>query len=99
VCFNCKKAFSLGVDCKVERSSVCPECGKQASFLNHKFRPPAKNEIKKWEVIEFLENNGFIFQHIFSVWMGKVNEGLVEYPETMNDAKEFVVKYREQAIK
>jgi predicted nucleic acid-binding Zn-ribbon protein len=97
VCFNCRKAFSLGTDISVNHSSTCPECGKETFRLNHSFRPPSKDDLKKWEVVEFLKNHGFIYQHIYSEWTAKVYEGLVNYPETMTEAKEFVVKYSSQA--
>ena len=41
--------------------------------------------------------NGFVFQHIYEEQEnGSLNK--VEYPKTLNDAKEFVLKYKSQAI-
>ena len=96
VCFNCRKAFSLGTDLSVSHSSTCPECGKQTSRINHAFRPPSKDDLKKWEVAEYLKNHGFIYQHIYSMRTGNVY-CLVDYPETIAEAKEFVIKYKSQA--
>jgi hypothetical protein len=97
VCFKCRKAFSTYNNNVDKINLTCPECGEQMSLLNHAFRPPSKDDSKKWEVVEFLKNHGFFYQHIYSVWTGKVYEGLVNYPEVMAEAKEFVEKYKRQA--
>jgi len=97
VCFNCKKAFSLGTDFLVNHSATCPECGQRTAVLQHSFRPPRRDDTKKWEVVEFLKNNGFVYQHVYSTWTGKTYEGLVNYPQTMAEAKAFVAKYKSQA--
>lgn len=101
VCFNCKKTFSLPSDATTSFSLTCPECGGQTTVFNHKFRPPDKGDIKKWKVVEFLKGHGFIYQHVYkdiSKRSGIVsNENYVDYPSTMSEAKEFVLKYKDQA--
>ena len=102
VCFNCRKSFSLGTDYTIKHSAKCPDCGQPTSILQHTFRPPNRDDIKKWKVAEFLKDHGFIFQHIYkdiNTKNGIVSaENYVEYPTTMEDAKDFVLKYKEQAL-
>lgn len=101
VCFNCRKAYSLGTDFNVKHSSSCPECGQQTTILQQNFRPPSSDDIKRWRVVEFLKDNGFIYQHIYkdiTKRNGIVSSAnYVEYPTTMNEAKDFVLRYKEQA--
>ena len=93
VCLNCRKAFSQGTDyTNFQRDKLCPDCGNSMVFLSAKFRPPKKRDNKKWEVVEFLVENGFYYESIY-------DGGYVIYPETMKEAKEFVEKYKTQAIK
>ncbi|WP_196889853.1 hypothetical protein [Aureivirga sp. CE67] len=81
----------------------CPICSNQMIFLNHKFRPPKKTEKKKWELVKFLIFNGFPFQHIYK--NGKSDcfkteaDNYVAYPKNLHEAKEFVIKYKDQKIK
>jgi DNA-directed RNA polymerase subunit RPC12/RpoP len=102
VCFNCKKAFSLGTDFSVKHGSTCPECGRQAFVLQHSFRPPSRDDNKAWKIVEFLKDHGFVYQHIYkdiSKKNGIVSyENYADYPTTMDQAKEFVLKYRDQAV-
>ncbi len=64
VCFNCKKAFSLGTDFTKPKHRFCPECKGEVFVYPHRFRPPEKSDTKKWAVVEFLKQNGFYYQHI-----------------------------------
>ncbi len=101
VCFNCKKAFSLQTDASTLSNMTCPQCGGKTAIFNHKFKPPIKDDIKKWKVVEFLKDNGFIYQHVYKEINKKSGivskENYVDYPTTMNEAKEFVLKYKNQA--
>ena len=90
VCLNCRKAFSTGRDYPI--SEKCLECGNEYIFYNHKFKPPKKDDIKAWKVVGFLHEHGFNYQH---VWESK--ESYAEYPKTLEEAKEFVIKYKSQA--
>ncbi len=94
-CFNCNKSFNRPIDFGTERKYPCPGCGEQMILMSHKFRPPTKNDSKKWQLIKFLANNGFIFQSIFETPSGGTH---IKYPTNLRDAKEFVVKYKEQSI-
>ena len=96
VCFHCKKAFSI---CQYKEDIInltCANCGNKTILFNHKFRPPKQNAIKEWALIEFLKNNGFIFQHVYKqVESGAYLE--VEYPKDLEEAKAFVETYKSQA--
>jgi hypothetical protein len=94
-CFNCQKSFNRPIDFGTERKYPCPDCNKPMILMSHKFRPPTKNDSKKWQLIEFLANNGFIFQSIFETPSGGT---YIKYPTSLRDAKDFVVKYKEQSI-
>jgi predicted RNA-binding Zn-ribbon protein involved in translation (DUF1610 family) len=97
VCLSCRKAFSQGIDfTKFQSDKLCPDCGKSMAFLSQRFRPPKKTDDKKWDVVEFLVENGFYYDHILETIYGGF---YVEYPETLKEAKEFVEKYKAQARK
>ncbi len=72
------------------------------TLLPHRFRPPKKTEDKKWEIVKFLIDNGFYYQHVYENVTKTINgfvkfENLVTYPENMREAREFVEKYKLQA--
>jgi DNA-directed RNA polymerase subunit RPC12/RpoP len=102
VCFSCRKAFSLGTDFTVTHGSTCPECGHEAIVLQHSFRPPKRDDIARWKVVEFLRNNGFVYQHIYKDIRKKNGvvsyENYADYPTTMSEAKDFVREYKDQAV-
>jgi hypothetical protein len=68
----------------------------------HRFRPPKRNDLKKWKVAIFLNVNGFLYEHVYeSIYKVKditIIEGFAKYPENMLDAKEFVEKYKNHRI-
>ncbi len=103
VCFNCQTAQNLGMDLRNFRAGKCPECGKPMIFLNYAFRPPRKGDDKAWQVVAFLVEKGFRFQHIYqpgkSEYIRMSANNYVPYPHTMQEAKEFVEKYKDQARK
>ena len=91
------------MDIDDRKEAVCPDCGQQMTLLPHRFRPPKKADLKRWETIKYLVENGFSFQHIYETEEKKEHYNrkikYVEYPENLKDAKEFVEKYKSQAIK
>ncbi|NQX96829.1 MAG: hypothetical protein HRT73_02980 [Flavobacteriales bacterium] len=91
VCVNCKKSFNLGMGTENLREGNCPECGNKMKLVSHRFRPPKKTDIKKWKVVEYLFQNGFYFDHI----QDPEHQSWVPYPENMNEAKDFVKKYKD----
>ncbi len=96
VCLTCRKAFSQGTDfTKFQREKLCPDCGQPMVFLNEKFQPPGRTDDKKWKVVEYMVSSGFDYR---TVWEnpspGVYHELQLKFPETMNDAKEFVARYK-----
>ena len=64
--------------------------------MAHRFRPPKKRETAKWEVVKYLVDQGFYYQHIYEhPWGGQ----FMAYPTTMQAAKEFIKTYQVQAAK
>lgn len=105
VCLDCRKAYNRPVDLEKAHTSICPQCEKPMTELYHLFQPPKQTDIKKWNVVQFLVENGFRYYHIrenesIDKKTGKVAEyqNYAKYPESMKDAKEFVELYKEQAI-
>ena len=102
VCLDCRKTFNQGTDFKDRREGVCPECGKGMLLLPHLFKPPRKNDDKKWDVVKYLIDNGFHYHHVYENIEhrnGLISwQNYVPYPEKMIDAREFVEKYRDQKI-
>src|SRR5258708_21861436 len=98
VCLNCRKAFSTGRDHHV--TEQCPECGNIYVFYNHKFKPPKKDDVKAWKVVSFLYEHGFTYQHVYKdlgIYRWYDSDNFVEYPKSLDEAKEFVIKYKSQA--
>ena len=103
VCLKCQKAFSRDADYTVTKlqSSTCPECGEVGHAYSHRFRPPAKLDKASWQLVRFLFEHGFVYQHIYKeTARGSASnqlENYAEYPTTMHEAREFVEQYRAQA--
>jgi len=95
-CLDCCKSFKRSLDKPIREpeSMVCPNCGKQAYNFGRHFKPPKKTDVKQWEKIRFLFEHGFRFQKVRPT---KNSFESVPYPETLQEAKEFVVKYKEFA--
>ena len=105
VCLDCRKAFNHPVNLEKEHISICPQCKKPMLELFHLFQPPKQTDIKKWEVVKYLVNNGFRYFHVWKTILknskGEITsyENYAKYPDNMREAKEFVEKYQDQAIK
>lgn len=71
------------------------------AMLSHTFRPPVKTDDKAWDLVKFLWQNGFCFQHIYDEDIDNKSNAkkYVTYPKNMAEAKEFVLKYKTQALK
>jgi predicted amidophosphoribosyltransferase len=86
VCFKCKKSFKKP---RSDESRHCPECGCPLTELSRKFKTPKKDDAAAWEVVEFVVSTGFRYQSIH------IDNGqLAKYPSNMNEAIEFVSKYK-----
>jgi hypothetical protein len=100
VCLTCRKAFSNNLGCKHDFGK-CQECGGRYVYSNHKFRPPKRTDLKAWKVVKYLIENGFNYQHVNDKYVKLRQYGYytyAEYPNTMQQAKEFVVRFKAQAV-
>ena len=70
-----------------------------ASSFSHNFgrhfKAPKKTDIKQWKKVKFLFDHGFFFQKIYDQSRNGLN---IPYPKTLEEAQEFVVKYKKYAI-
>lgn len=90
VCFKCRKAFNAPAGSRITPATRCPDCGGPVARLWHRFRPPRRNAVRKWEVVKFLHQYGFDY---FDHFPGTSSRNYAEYPTTMLAAKEFVKSY------
>ncbi|RFZ91794.1 hypothetical protein D0C36_10090 [Mucilaginibacter conchicola] len=71
-------------------------------LLPHRFRPPGKTDLKGWQMISFLIENGFKFQHIYQVGKNELSktrhDNYTPYPKNMREAREFIVQYKKHAL-
>jgi hypothetical protein len=81
--------------------NICPNCGGSMVALNRKFSAPKSHDLSQWKKVQFLTEHGFLFQSVYEVH----NENgehkghyKVSFPQTLEEAKEFVIKYKEQAV-
>lgn len=72
-------------------------------ILPHRFRPPKKAHKKQWELVKFMIDNGFYYQHIYqkdsSELVSKRYENYIPYPKNLREAKKFVIQYKDKARK
>lgn len=103
LCLNCRKSFNMTSAKLVLSNLNCPECGNQAIAVTHRFRPPKIEDKRKWDVVKFLIENGFQYQHVsiyeFDPHGIQRFVSYAQYPENMIDAIEFVEKYKNKAFK
>lgn len=97
-CLHCRKSYNIDNKAEYYNESLrtdaytCPECNEPAIVLNQKFKPPKRDDNKKWDVVQFLYENGFTY---YSIYDGPYEHGCsVPYPETMAEAVIFVEKYK-----
>ena len=61
-------------------------------FVNQKFRPPKRSDVKSWAVAAFLISNGFTYRTIHD------KSGMpVKFPTTLDEAENFVETHHSQA--
>lgn len=101
VCLECKLTFNRDFDFGSDLTYPCPECQKSMILLPHRFRPPKKSDDKGWQLVKFLIDNGFYFQHIYQNGSdelnGKLTNNYVSYPKNLREAKEFIITYKNYA--
>jgi len=73
----------------------CPICKGIAVNLGRHLKPPNKSDLAQWKKIRFLIEHGFVFQKIRTT---KNSYEIVPYPETLAQAAEFVIQYRQYAV-
>lgn len=102
ICLSCRKAFNQSAKAEVQSGTTCPECGLKMTEVDHKFRPPRKTDVKSWNLVKFLVENGFLFQHVYKIFEKRnglvLKEKYAAYPTNMREAKIFVAKFKDQAI-
>ena len=98
-CFDCfksfKREFNLAETYPLEL--VCPNCGGISHNFGRHFKAPKKSDKKQWAKIIFLFKHGFRFQKI-RLSTHQTHHDTISYPDTLEEAKEFVVKYKDYAI-
>ncbi|GGA82318.1 hypothetical protein GCM10011369_25370 [Neiella marina] len=94
VCFKCQKSFKKPSS---EDARVCPDCGGELIELSRKFSAPKSTDTAQWKKVKYLVDNGFYFQSVYEL---REDGGhyKVDYPATLSEAKEFVVRFKDQAI-
>lgn len=94
VCFECRKSFKKP---RSQQPRMCPQCGNQLVALNRKFSAPKSTDIEQWKKVEYLVAHGFLFQSVYEL---REDGGhyKIDYPQSLEEAKEFVVKYQNQAV-
>ena len=65
VCFKCRKAFNIPDIQAGATNLICSNCGGPAICLHHKFKPPKTDNIKEWNRIKVLVDNGGFPKHGF----------------------------------
>jgi DNA-directed RNA polymerase subunit RPC12/RpoP len=98
VCLSCQKSFKRQSNAAKSVSDIlpCPECGGPSYNFGRHFKAPKRTDKQQWQKIKFLFEHGFRFQKIRK---GSGHHNTIAYPETLAEAKEFVVKYKDYAIK
>ena len=103
VCLECYRVENLRLGLTSPHLGKCPLCLNQMVFVNHSFRPPKKTNYKKWELVKFLVLEGFPFHHVYkegkSEYYKTESNNYVNYPKTLEEAKDWVLKYKDQRIK
>src|SRR5438105_2567297 len=87
-CFDCRRSFKRPATSAAPYERKCPYCGGVARLLSRKFKVPPRDDLKQWQKIQFLYENGFRFESV-----SDNNHRYVRYPETMSEAREFVKKF------
>jgi DNA-directed RNA polymerase subunit RPC12/RpoP len=92
VCLNCQKSFKYEI---TEIEKKCSQCSQPLIMLSRKFKTPKQSDDKEWSKIKFLIEHGFRFYSYIPSKHGVHQR--VKYPETMQQAYEFVEKYKNGA--
>ena len=97
-CLSCKTAHKRHVDGNPSEYPLkmeCPICKATTFNLGRHFKAPKKSDNAQWRKVAFLIEHGFLFQKIRP---DPNSYESVPYPKTLEEAKEFVIKYQKWAI-
>jgi DNA-directed RNA polymerase subunit RPC12/RpoP len=105
-CLECCKSFKRILDnsrSEIPTELVCPNCGGISFNYGRHFKAPKSTDKKQWDKIRFLHKHGFRFQKIrVGIKNGNTvsyeHHDTVSYPETLEQAREFVIKYKAYAL-
>jgi hypothetical protein len=92
-CFRCQRSFKRAL-VDAEFTKVCPRCRGQAIRVGRHFKAPRKDDRAQWEKVRFLVAHGFLFQHVYASPRGGEQ---IPYPTNLDDARQFVLRFRAQA--
>jgi hypothetical protein len=99
-CFTCKTAHKRhyeGSPGDYPPVMECPICKESAVNVGRHFKTPKKTDHEQWKKVRFLVDHGFVFQAVYE----QSDDGgfyKVSYPKTLSEAREFVIKYKSQAL-
>jgi len=99
-CLNCKTSNMRHFDkdpCDYPSAMECPICKGASVNLGRHFKPPKKTDNAQWKKVEYLIEHGFFFQTIYER-RDDTGDYKASYPKTLAEAKDFVVKYKRQAV-
>jgi hypothetical protein len=99
-CIACRKAFKRPITPPYDKNDFikeCPHCKSHSYNVGRKFRTPKISDDKGWKLVEFLIQNGFLFHNVY-IQDEKPVLVKVPYPQTLQEAQEFVKKYKNQSI-
>jgi hypothetical protein len=94
VCFQCKKSFKKPIS---DDPRLCPQCGGETIRLSRRFSTPAAMDVLQWKKVQFLVAHGFLFQSVYEPTESG-GQQRTNYPATFEQAKEFVVTFKSQAV-
>lgn len=97
-CLDCFSSFKRELHippCDYPKELVCPNCGGVAHNYGRHFKAPKKSDKKQWAKVKYLHEHGFRFNKIR---IASGHHDVVPYPDTLEQAKEFVVKYKKYAV-
>ena len=91
-CTACCRSFKRSAGPQAPEFRKCPNCGLRARHVGRFFKAPPADDAKQWAKVRFLVEHGFPFHRIY------VGGRSVPYPETLEQAKQFVKTYRRYGL-
>ena len=92
VCLACRKSFKKPLSLTRRR---CSECKAELIQLSRKFKAPKSRDTQQWAKVRFLVEHGFSFYSVYErTALGEIR---VQYPRTLEEAREFVKGKKREA--